>query len=203
MTLARTALALAALFLVFMLGMATAPRPAPTVQSARGLRIADLRLDPPALAAAAAVGAGDAAATSPPAGARVTAVARAAPAPSPPPAPPPPEVLLRQSVAAVAEEDGRLGLVLTGAPGRRLHAGESFMGWRLASVTRSGAVLIRGSERREASFFGASGGAPGGAPGATAGGSAMVPPGAAPTATRPTPTPATPTASEYFRGFKG
>ena len=195
MTLARAALALSALFLVFMLGLATAPTPPQTVQPSHALRIAGLRLDPPGPAAASAASQSGSA----PEPARTTpgpAVAARAPvvAAPPPPAPPPPEVLLRQAVAAVTEEGGRLGLVMTGSSGRRLHEGDDFMGWRLASVTRSSAVLTRGRERRETAFFAASRSSAGPAPlpGAV---STPAPPSAAPGAP--------PTAAEFFRGFKG
>lgn len=197
---ARLALAVSLALLAFVLGMAASPAAPPATAVRPGLRVADLRLEPagPRAAQAMAADLGPAPAAAPAqAGRAALAAPRAAPTPPPaPPAPPPVEEQLRRATAAVALEGDRLGLVLAGG-GRRLHQGDAFMGWRLASVSRSGAVLSRGGERRQVSLFGAP---PAAAPVAgvlapsSAAAAAPVPGGAAP---RP------PTAEEFFRGFKG
>lgn len=213
---ARLALVLSAAFLCLMLGLVSAPATPAVVAPAHPLRLAALRLDPPAEEAASAATALAGAAPRPPspAGAPATRprpLLTAALPPPPPPPPPGPDAVLRRSVAAVTEDGGRLSLVLAGG-GRRLRAGESFMGWTVASVSRAGAVLSRGGARREVSFFAPSpasfagpllGPAAGiaSAPSLPAGGS--LPPVALPPPRSPAPRPAPPTAAEFFRGFKG
>ncbi len=195
---AKLALAGSLALLAFVLGMAAAPGAPPATPVRPGLRVAELRLEPAGLRAAQALAAAD------PGPAPVVAAAaapasgppRAAPpAPPPPPPPPPPvEDQLRRATAAVALEGGRLGLVLAGG-GRRLHEGDSFMGWRLASVSRSGAVLSRGRERRQVALFGA--------PPAAVGTAGVLAPATLPPPPPGAPAPRPPTAEEFFRGFRG
>ena len=198
---ARIALALSVGLLCLMLGWVSAPPPQAAVTLVRPLHVSGLSLDPaaPRAADAATALAGGAprptpsSATSAPAQVHVARLQ-----PLPPPPPPQADSVLRSSVEAVTEAGGRLDLVLAG--GRRLSAGERFMGWTVASVSRTGAVLSREGVRREVSFF---------APGAGSGGAGVFAPGAGSTAaTLPArrgvaPSTRAPTAEEYFRGFKG
>ena len=194
---ARLALLLSVVFLAAMAGLASAPRDAALVTPLHPLRLASLRLDPPGVRAAeaAAVLAGGERPPAPPAGAVSPPPPRPAPVPTlVPAAPPPPEPasVLRASVAAVTSDDGRLGLVLAGG-GRRLHEGDAFLGWRLASVTRTRAVLTKGAQRRDVSFFDAPAARAVPGPGPTP----VAAPPVGPPGQRPV------TAEEFFRGFKG
>ena len=206
---ARVALALSAAFLCLVLGWLSAPATPAVVTPAHPLRLAALRLDPaadPAAAAAAALS-GDAPRPAGPAAPPVVRLARVERlAPLPPPAPPQADAVLRRSVAAVTEDGGGLSLVLAGG-GRRLRPGDAFMGWTLASVTRSGAVLSRRGARREVSFFAPPPSTPGGAePFGLAAGGGEAAQGRPATLAPPRPAapmPRAPTAAEYFRGFKG
>ncbi len=202
---ARIALVLSAAFLCLMLGLVFAPATPVVVAPAHPLRVADLRLSPSAegVAVSAALLAGSAPPAPGAAGPRVAAAPRREyirlPPPPPPPVPPGADEVLRGSVAAVTDDGGRLSLVLAGG-GRRLRDGDRFMGWTLASVNRSGAVLRKGDARREVSFF-----APGPSSfsGARPGVSAGVLPAVASPRGAPAPSPKAPTADEYFRGFRG
>lgn len=192
--LARAALALSVLLLAFVLGLANAPSSTPAALPAHPLRIAQVRLDAPGDTAADAAAALVASHPPPPSPVSAVQVARVvAPPPLLPPPPPRPEAVLRASLAAVSDDHGALGLVLRGGDGRALKAGDRFMGWTLASVTRSGAVLRKGAESRPVSFFGPP---PSSAPLAGAPRADFLPAPVAP-AGRP------PTAAEYFAGFKG
>lgn len=187
--LARGALAVAALMLAFGLGVRTAPHTAVVVEPVRGLRLADLRLEPAAIRAVASLGPSGSVEPVAQAPARAPSPSAAATPVPAPPAPPAADAVLRASVSAVTTEGGRPAAVLRDTPGRRLRAGDSFLGWRVASLSSSGAVLARGRERREVTFFGP----------------AMIPAASPPPSAAPAPAPASrsPSAEEYFRGFKG
>lgn len=199
---ARIALMLSAAFLCLVLGLVSAPAPPPVVLPSHPLHVAGLRLDPAGVETASAAAALAGAAPRPPAApsaARAPAPRVLTYAPPPPPRPPEADTVLRSSVAAVTEDGGRLSLVLAGA-GRRLREGDAFMGWKVASVSRAGAVLRKGDARREVSFF-APGSGTRGTTASAAAASFLPPPAPGP---RPAaPMPAAPTAAEYFRGFKG
>ncbi len=201
---ARIALVLSAAFLCLMLGLVFAPATPAVVAPAHPLRVADLRLSPSA--AGAAVSAALLAGSAPPpapgaAGPRVAAAPRREyirlPPPPPPPVPPGADEVLRGSVAAVTDDGGRLSLVLAGG-GRRLRDGDRFMGWTLASVNRSGAVLRKGDARRDVSFF-----APGSSGTGMSAPASGLAPAALPSRRSSAPTSKAPTADEFFRGFKG
>ena len=197
---ARIALVLSAAFLCLVLGLLSAPAVPAAVSPSHPLRLADLRLDPPgveaASAASALAGAEPRAAVVAGPRARQSRVLAYAPPPRPPP-PPGVDTVLRNSVAAVTDTGGRLSLVLAGG-GRRLSEGDGFMGWSVASVSRTGAVLRKGGARREVSFFAPG---PSSAGSAASDGPASLPP---PTGRRTVaPAPTAPTAAEFFRGFKG
>ncbi len=199
--LARAALVASAVLLCLVLGLVAAPATDPAVVPAHPLRLAELRLDPAGVRAAGVLAgfAGSDPAAPVPAGAAATGP-KPPPAPPrllPPPPPPPPEAdaVLRRAVSAVSDEHGRLSLVLAGGGGR-LAEGDVFMGWRLASVTRTAAVLSKGGSRREVSFF-----AP--APPTRLPGAAAPTPLSGSTVPAGPPTARPPTAAEYFRGFQG
>ena len=188
--LARSALVLSSVFLAFMLGL-VAPAPTSPILPARKAAVSAPSALRPAAAGEAVAAAGLADLDpAPPKRSSTRAPPLAAVPPPAPPAPPPVEAVLRRAVSAVTEDHGRLVLVLAG--GGALREGDAFQGWRLASVSRTGTVLVKGASRRAVSFFQA--------PGLSGEGPTLArppPPGAAERAPSP------PTAAEFFRGFKG